>query len=73
VGAGRPRLEIRKSPVLLSLDEEVVKALAEAADYFCTSKSKYAEEAIQSQLKRDKRSLAELKRQESRKARRLIW
>jgi hypothetical protein len=72
-GAGRPKLEIAKIPALFSLDAQVVKAIAEAAEYFCTSKSKYAEDAIKSQLERDKRRLAELKRQESREARRASW
>jgi len=74
-GAGRPKLEIRKRPVLFSMDPEVVEALEEAADCLCTSKSQYAEEAIRGQLKRDKRRLAELKRQASREreARRLAW
>lgn len=69
-GAGRPRLEIQKGPVLLSLNLDVAEAMAEAADYFSTSKSEYAEEAIRSRLKRDKRRLAELKRQASQQARR---
>jgi predicted transcriptional regulator len=58
---------------MLSLDTEVAKALTEAAEYFCTSKSEYAEGAIRSQLERDKRRLAEIKRQESREARRAGW
>jgi hypothetical protein len=72
-GAGRPKLEIRKRPVLLSMTVELNEALADAADYSGMSKSQYAEEAIKSRLKRDKPRLAELKRQASREARRLAW
>jgi predicted transcriptional regulator len=54
---------------------ELDEALADAADYSGMSKSAYAEEAIRGHLKRDKRRLAELKRQDSRvrEARRLAW
>jgi predicted transcriptional regulator len=62
-GAGRPKLKTEKRQVLLNIDVEVDGALGRAAEDLNTSKSMYAQEAIQSRLKRDKAILAKIRRQ----------
>jgi predicted HicB family RNase H-like nuclease len=54
-GAGRPKLDSPKRKILLHIPSEVDDALTAAAKQAGTSRSEYAERAIRTRLKRDKR------------------